>query len=439
MKKPRFRAWQLWTALTVSGTTSLGYALFSDSGDKSVFLPGETTSGHYQIELACGACHSDSFADQEAIQDACNSCHAGELKQANDSHPRDKFTDPRNAKRVEEVDARYCATCHIEHRPEVAAGMGVTLPEDYCYQCHQDIAEERPSHEGMPFNSCDDAGCHNFHDNQALYEDFLAQHLDEPDHLAEQEIVNLLAQLEEKPLSDAEADGQGELSADELAAWVTSAHGRGGVNCTDCHGESEWSDQVSHTECSSCHQLQTDGWLAGKHGMKLAQSLDSMRVSEARQQMHQGAGHNQLSCNSCHQAHRYDTQFASVDACLNCHADDHSKNYKASPHYEAWQAQVDGTGKANTGVSCATCHMPKTKDPETEKVFVQHNQNANLRPNEKMIRTVCIDCHGLGFTLNALADSGLVKTNFDGQPEVDVKSLELVAQRLSAQDQENSK
>ena len=61
---------------------------------------------------------------------------------------------------------------------------------------------------------------------------------------------------------------------------------------------------------------------------------------------------------------------------------------------------------------------------------VQHNQNANLRPNEKMIRSVCLNCHGLEFTLDALADAALVRTNFNGRPQHSVGSLDLVARRL---------
>jgi hypothetical protein len=32
----------------------------------------------------------------------------------------------------------------------------------------------------MAFNTCNSAGCHKFHDNRALYEDFLAKHLTSP-------------------------------------------------------------------------------------------------------------------------------------------------------------------------------------------------------------------------------------------------------------------
>ena len=59
------------------------------------------------------------------------------------------------------------------------------------------------------------------------------------------------------------------------------------------------------------------------------------------------------------------------------------------------------------------------------KVHVQHNQNDNLRPNEKMIRSVCMSCHGLEFSLSSLADSLLIQRCFQGQPETSVDSVQM--------------
>ncbi len=49
-----------------------------------------------------------------------------------------------------------------------------------------------------------------------------------------------------------------------------------------------------------------------------------------------------------------------------------------------------------------------------EKVAIQHNRNDNLRANKKMIQSVCMPCHGLGFSINALADTILIENNFNG-------------------------
>ena len=71
--------------------------------------------------------------------------------------------------------------------------------------------------------------------------------------------------------------------------------------------------------------------------------------------------------------------------------------------------------------------MAKTE--RRDRIVVSHNQNDTLRPNEKMIRSVCLDCHGLGFAINALADSDLVIGNFSGRPAVHVESIEWAVQR----------
>ena len=63
-------------------------------------------------------------------------------------------------------------------------------------------------------------------------------------------------------------------------------------------------------------------------------------------------------------------------------------------------------------------------------MVAEHNQNDNLRPNEKMLRSVCMLCHGLGFSIDALADSKLIENNFSGKPGIHIESLDLVKKRL---------
>ena len=63
-------------------------------------------------------------------------------------------------------------------------------------------------------------------------------------------------------------------------------------------------------------------------------------------------------------------------------------------------------------------------------VLANHNQNDNLRPNEKMIRSVCADCHGLRFSINSLADADLVRRNFSGRPALHIQSIDWALKRL---------
>ena len=68
----------------------------------------------------------------------------------------------------------------------------------------------------------------------------------------------------------------------------------------------------------------------------------------------------------------------------------------------------------------------------SKSAFVTHNQNDNLRPNEKMVRSVCSNCHGLQFSLDALADPALIEKNFTGLSAVHVESIEWADRRARA-------
>jgi len=440
-----------------------GYFAYSmTSQDQSVFIPGETSHGHYQIELKCKTCHGDSFGGKEALQKSCMKCHGQELKVADDKHPKSKFTDPRNADRTAILDARYCITCHVEHKPEITREMGVTVAADVCYLCHKDIAKDRKSHKGMAFDTCDSAGCHNFHDDRALYEDFLVKHQNEENTykiavVSSRTSAETLTSLEGYPiakypfkrLTEQEKDAPTSLLKEQLIMedWHQTAHARSGVNCSGCHLVKEkvgsnaiWVEKPTHKACEKCHSKQTETFLQGRHGMRLAQDLNPMQPGFARQPMRKQAHDKKLNCISCHGSHKFDVSHAAVDACLSCHNDKHSLAYKSSAHYQLWLKAVNDQQPEETGVSCATCHMPRNtyRDSGKEIVFVLHNQNDNLRPNEKMIRSVCMNCHGLGFAIDSLADRSLVAGNFTGKPGKHIASIEM-AQKYAEEKRKEKK
>jgi len=169
--------------------------------------------------------------------------------------------------------------------------------------------------------------------------------------------------------------------------------------------------------------------------------LSPMTPKDARLPMHAGAAHKELSCVSCHTDHSFDTRSAAVEACIDCHDDQHTKAYKDSPHYQLWLDEINGIGVADSGVSCATCHLPRIEVTEfgEEKIKVLHNQNDVLRPNEKMIRPVCTQCHGVGFSIDALADTDLIERNFQTPPADHVESIEMVIEKLERVAQERAK
>jgi len=445
--------WILWLLLMIAVITYFSGNLL-DGKDKTIFMPGPLTSGHYQIDIKCKACHGESFSSREDMQKKCISCHGEQRKKPFDSHPEAKFTDPRNADRLENINALKCVSCHVEHQPGMTINNGLTQAVDFCIHCHGDIEKERPSHKGMEFDSCASSGCHNYHNNRALYTDFLIKHIDEVPtfekrSLPEKEFAGVLDEVATYPhrkypvksLQLVQKDAPADLLYDTQIDndWLTTAHANAGVNCSACHikrsdsKQAIWNSKPDHTYCTSCHNQEVAHFLKGKHGMRLAQDLDPMTPGFARLEMKSDSFEKELNCNTCHQPHKYKLDTAAVDICLQCHNDKHSLAYKKSAHYTLWLEEQSGKAKPDTGVSCASCHMPRINYDVSDwlrRVTVQHNQNANLKPNEKMIRTVCANCHGLEFTLDALADKNLILNNFNGQPGIHVETMDLARKEL---------
>lgn len=442
----KYAIWVLWLSTLLLLGSWYGYQLYA-GGDLRAFNPGPLSAGHHQLEEACGACHSSPLGGGPILQQACVGCHGDALKAAHDSHPQSKFSDPRNADRLAHLDARYCLACHVEHAPERTRPMAVTQPDDFCAHCHADIAEERPSHRGMAFDSCANAGCHNYHDNRALYGDFLVKGANQP-------LLKAIARIAapaplaakhpdwqlpaEVPLPDAPRE---QLRADAVADWQASGHAAAGLNCSGCHrpGGGAWQAKPALATCQGCHAGEAQGFFAGKHGMrlnpKLPVKLTPMRPEQGLLPFTAESAGHELSCTSCHGGHRVDRVAAAVEACLGCHADEHSRAYRGSPHEQLWQAEQRGELPPGSGVSCASCHLPRemAEVEGHERRLVQHNQNANLRPNEKMLRGVCLDCHGLSFALDALADPALLQNNFQGAPAQHVPSVDMALERAGTE------
>lgn len=455
---PERRKWHWWLVWLISLLALAGYLawVLLEGEDKTVFMPGPLSPGHHQLALSCESCHSSPLGGTEVLEEACIDCHGDDREKPFDSHPRTKFTDPRNADRLEKINALQCTTCHVEHRPEITQRDGLTMQGDFCVHCHADIAEERPSHEGMEFTSCKDSGCHNFHSNRALYTDFLIRHLHEPDllkrtTLPEREFASVLEEIMEYPhdrfpvtrldaaAMDAPAD---KITGESVRDWLETAHIRSGVPCSGCHLEADesgteiWNDRPDHNSCANCHGIEVDRFQRGKHGMRLAAGLPPMTPADARLPMKASAHDQVLTCNTCHPAHRFDVQEAAVTSCLACHDDDHSLAYLETPHARLWEQELAGELPPGSGVTCASCHMPRVNLDVSDwlsRVVVDHNQSANLSPNSKMIRSACLNCHGLEFSLNALADRDLIERNFNGQPSVKVDSM-----RLAEEDHERA-
>jgi cytochrome c3-like protein len=393
--------------------------------DLRMFLPGRTSDAHHQIEIACQLCHTP-FAGVK--QEACLRCHGARLAAAQDSHPVDKFAAPARAGGAHALDPTRCVSCHKEHAPHLTRKVAVTQPADFCVHCHVDIGKERPSHRTFAFASCAASGCHNYHDNTALHADALMARRTDPPVLS-RPVLAVRDKTGPLPVKKA-----GTTPPTLYQQWEGSAHARAAVTCPKCHERQEtssspaaWQERPGPSACVACHEPEVRGFLAGRHGIRLAAGMAAMTPSTARLPMKADARHRDLTCASCHAAHAFDTRPAAVDACLSCHDDGHSRAYLDSPHYALWRAEGSGQKPPGSGVSCATCHLPRVlRDDGRKRVLTLHNESDHLRPVSSMLAPVCLHCHGPAFAIDALADPDLARRNYAGRPSRHVQTLDML-------------
>ncbi len=410
-------------ALAMVLLTSLSVAFIS--GRRSFLMPGVTSDGHHLFDQDCNACHT-AFAGVGNA--SCVACHEAELTE--DSHAVSLFADPRWAADLARLDATRCVTCHREHR---VATAGVTVPREFCYPCHDDVAARRPDHRTLAPASCGDAGCHNYHDNARLNRAFLVRHLREPAvlpgyRLPDRWLPATPPGARERAASRPSAAlvaavaACGQTTAGAIqAAWAGSAHARLGVDCDDCHLQPSRRLRLhpGAEACTRCHAGEVAGFGNGLHGVRTRLGLPPLTPAEARLAMKPPTGRPvALGCSSCHDPHTADTRPAAVEACLRCHDDRHSRLFKGSPHATLGDPLTDPERPGPRTVTCATCHMPRRAIRREGRPWttVDHDNTANLHPNDRMAGEVCSHCHGFELSLAAVLDRRLIANNFRGRP-----------------------
>ena len=212
--------------------------------------------------------------------------------------------------------------------------------------------------------------------------------------------------------------------------WQTSAHALSEINCSSCHQAAETKEFVSQPgveSCQTCHQQDVDTFLLGKHGIRLLEGATPLTPAMARLPMQAAALDNPMNCNSCHDVHSVNTVQAAVDSCLSCHNDTHSLNYQTSRHAELFAADSNLPRPSATAVSCATCHLPRHETGTGDNIFTQvnHNNTYTLLPRDRMVKDVCLNCHGAEYSYNSIFDDDLVEANFDAPPTLALETFEL--------------
>ncbi|NER23164.1 MAG: hypothetical protein F6J96_21180 [Symploca sp. SIO1C2] len=223
------------------------------------------------------------------------------------------------------------------------------------------------------------------------------------------------------------------VSQEQLAEieqlWQGSTHALADVNCSSCHQNEESKAlivQPTQESCVSCHEVEVETFLWGKHGIRLNEKLSPLTPAMASIPMKESALEKQMNCNTCHDVHSVNTVVAAVDSCLTCHNDPHSLNYEKSQHSKLFLAEGKLPRPSVESVTCATCHLPRQEGEN--KVFVNHNNTYTLLPRDRMVKEVCMNCHGMEYSYNSIFDDELVETNFDRLPKLHLETIELVRQ-----------
>ena len=210
--------------------------------------------------------------------------------------------------------------------------------------------------------------------------------------------------------------------------WANSIHSLNEVNCSSCHLNEETKAFISQPDqesCRSCHELPVETFLLGQHGIRTAEGLTPLTVEMARLPMKESALNQEVTCNSCHNVHSVNTFVAAVDSCLSCHNDTHSLNYKKkSKHFNLVTSAGVLPRPSNGTVTCSTCHLPRETHGST--IHVNHNNTYNLLPRDRMVKDVCINCHGMEFAYNSIFDDELVTDNFSRSPTLKLETFDLI-------------
>jgi hypothetical protein len=408
-----------WLLLGPAAVLLIALAFAFAMGERRMLLPGHTSDGHRMFEEKCSACHKPfgAIANQQ-----CVGCHQKEL--STNTHPPEVFDDPRWASSLEVLDARRCVACHREHQ----GAPSVTIAGDFCFACHDDVVTKRETHKGFAPDSCGRAGCHNYHDNSVLNISFLARRMGKSVLLQPAQVLaRTIAPRDQPVASGAPPDAPKQI----VHSWEGSAHAVAGVDCLGCHraGDGAYLARPAEAACARCHAFERDTFHRGKHGVRTGLGLTPLDPGRARLPMKAGNDKRALTCGTCHDAHGVDTRRAAVEACLSCHDDEHSRNFLTSPHGRTFQNDA-GPRPGAQAVTCATCHMPRTR-LEDGRVAVQHSNTLTLRPRDRML-PVCLSCHRLELAMSSLFDDAQVAKNFQSQPAGEPRALGMLRQFIKS-------
>ena len=185
-----------------------------------------------------------------------------------------------------------------------------------------------------------------------------------------------------------------DITPNIVSDWKVSQHFAEDVTCADCHGDGHQSKDdvanvltVTYETCATCHDTQTEQYLAGKHSkawaalkamptthMKPMELIDGQKgcggchkigvktEQEVLDLKAAGSTFGHASCDACHTRHTFSVKEArEPEACATCHMGfDHPQweMYSTSKHGIRHQLKRLGVlPETAAAPTCQDCHM----------------------------------------------------------------------------------
>ncbi len=284
----------------------------------------------------CVGCHEDVHKGQ--LGPECTKCH--------------NIIDWKEAKQFDHSKTKYpltglhakvdCAKCHFPAGPDKTVKYtGIRF--ENCNDCHQD------PHKGAFKGKCED--CHTTS--------------------GWKNVVNLSAKFDHS----------------KTKYPLVGAHVK--VACTDCHAKGDFKKEINFSQCMNCHspdphkgQFQArsskgecaechtvDGWKP---------SLFDVKAHATSKYPLEGK-HAAVKCEKCHTPAGKDTVYkVKFAACLDCHKDEHDKQFAAAPYQNR----------------CEDCHTVKDFHRSTYTIAKHKNSRFPLLGAHAAVS--CAECHKAG-------------------------------------------
>ena len=271
----------------------------------------------------------------------------------------------------------------------------MTLPADFCAACHQDVARERPSHAGFAFDglrrargataSTTTAGSTRASSPGTSTSPRCSPRRACPRarrRRPEGHVAAARRRTRRRPRAPRRARRGPRVGGQRARA--------GRRRCAACHDVPDGATGMGMERPARRRRLRRAATPHELARLRPRPARDARAPPGSRRSrprwprlpMRPEARDVPLGCESCHGAHAYDTRQAAVDACLGCHDDRHSRAYQATRHFHrSGSARSRARPRPGSGVSCATCHLPRRVDRQrgADVIRVDHDQNDNLQ------------------------------------------------------------